>query len=1161
MRPSRRVRELLDSVSTNDEETTISGMGDSGFGGRWCLERLLPAEYDRFFRQLQALITKPGAFMPAINERAKGWARLAFDFDCEPLPFLDHDAERRRTIEFTQLARLFVQELEMHFTGYDYASCVVARSDKYRFRLLFPGVCYVSSDTVGLLVRMVRRKCYGTPLYAHMCDKDPGKVFDFAPTLAMALRVHGTCKDGMRSKQYRVVATVCDSDGRAPDTDRLSVRPSDEDYERLFESPHTAFLHACSKFARDTITGHIRPHNHYWRYSVLSTMWNMEPHDSESDSETLDDDGHAVLLLSKRLLVVEYRGERCALLLHGERADTATLVYMHGEVRLVSGLNEHQVPDDELLDSDLLEGALIGMFTEHLRPPRVRSLLQFPLELFAYSKGYCPLQTHFNEETERYEFEYPVCEERRIKFEFDSGRMAELALAAIGKQRPAEFELSSETNVVRDRTKRYCNEAFRIPRYEVGTLVLEIEADCGSGKTVFALEYIERAMRLVPSATLLVVAPRAQLCSQLCTKVQSIVKLDVHNYQNGPWPDGDDAPRCCVVTLDSLVKTVAPNGVGPHKPTIVLLDEVELSAQHLASSATFSNTVDGRLRTLQTLMIIMANSRRVLAMDAHFGFGASLFLSMVAVKKAELMPASSMHYLHLTLEHRQSVQYTLLQDEVRRVDLIRLDLIAGKNVIVFEPTPRVAMALQSTFQEWSTLLIHGHSPSEMKEEFARDPNAYLHRHAIRLLIHTTSIGVGISIDNERVLQPAGGTAHYFDSSYVAYRPFLPDTAIVQGCFRARDLGHGATRNINFLFDRQMRCNFHRMLSMPTVGDALAEFETVLLENRDMFKRYSDLVMVSGINGRITVDYRDINTIFVACMLRSGEFAVAVQAITCKTRLYDESIELVHEGVASDASAVRDFKRCIKGVTVDASIKATDGPRTLSQKERLLGEIGYGLKCGKESPAFMGRLEYGMSHPSNIRRMTALLVLLTCDSRELRKHVVGVLDNVTESTPLYQANDARGITVGYEAVLAAAALKALGFNTADMLANPSTRVEPNTEVEVETPDGTMAQFDTWFSTALGMVRGERWTACKRSKSLSVRAAQFVNCFCGGKLYGVRSGVLDGQQVRLSAELVPGYLMTNGLEVPQRLLEFCNRFSGTWEAYIENEKRNVVQRPVY
>lgn len=1122
-------------------------MGDPGFGGKWCLERLAPQQYDDFFRRLQATISR-GA-MPAMNERAKGWAKLAFDFDCEPLPFLDHDAERRRVTEFVQLARLFVQELEMHFTGYEYASCVVARSDLYRFRLLFPGVCYIGLDTVGLLSRMVKRKCHGTPLTAYFEDG----IFDMAPTVAMALRIHGTCKDGRKAKQYRVIHTVRDSQDNEPAVDRLSIRPNAEDYATLFEQPQNAYLQAASTFAREQVNGAVRVHSHYWRHSVLGMLWDMEPREDESDSEDMEEDLHTMLLLSKRLLVVEYRGDRAVLLLHGDRGDSATVYYQSGDVRYLNGLQQHQFTEEELRDGevDLLEGPLIEMFTPHLRPPRVRSLLQFPLELFTYSRGYCPLQVVWDETAGKYEFNYTVSDRRRVEFEMDTGRMVDLAMAAVGKTRPEEFIVTSETTVCRNPQVRYCNQAFRVGNYRAGTVIVEIEADCGTGKTVFALEYIKKMMERAPASTLLVVAPRAQLCSQLMTKVRDIIGVDVHNYHDGAWPEDS---RACVVTLDSLVKVVAPHGV-ERAPTIILLDEVSLTAQHLASSSTFSSTVDGRLRTLQTLQIIMARSQRVVAMDAHFGFGASLFLAMVAVKRLELERHSSLHYLHLSLQHRQPVQYTLLNDEGRRVQLIRLDLIAGKRVIVFEPTPRIANALADLFQEWPVLVIHGHSESETKEQFASDPNAYLHRHGIRLLIHTTSIGVGVSIDNEAVYQPAGGTAHYFDTSYVSYRPYLPDTAIVQGCFRARDLGHDV-RNINFIFDRAMRARYHRLLSIPTVADALVRFETQLMEHRDLYKRYQELVIVSGINGRCTVDYTDINTVFIACMLASGELAVDIQAITCRTRLFDESIEFAREGVVSDAADIRNFKRAVKGVKSDLSIKVTDGPRTVSQKERLLHEIGYGFDAGKRSPAFMGRLELGMSHPSNLRRMAALLTLLTCDSRELRQHVVGVLNNVTESMPLYQTNDSRGITVGAEALLAAGALKSLGFDTT-ALDGSTPRSPVNTEVLVESTSGELVPFSAFFDTMRRTLHGERWNLCMRSKSTVVRTGQFLNAFFGGKVYGVRSGVLDKRQIRLSGELVPGYLRANGLEVPEPLSRYCARFDGTWNAFMDAETRGVPQ----
>ena len=1143
----------------DDGPATITGMGDYRFGGSWCLERCTPELYDEVFRKLQGWITSPGARMPAMNERSYGWAILALDFDCEKLPFLDHDAEARRIKEFTQLGSLFVQELEMHFTGYVTASCVVVRNDVYRFRLLFPGVVYVSVDSVSLLVRMVRRKCYGTSLYGHLADD----VLDMGPTAKMALRVHGTTKDNSLQRRYKLVTTIPDSEGNLAPIDRLSIRPSHLHYDLMLESPDSAYLRARSVVARDTIQGVVKTHKHQWKPTALSAIFDLEPNEDESDSDDLDQDEPTMHLLGRRIIVAEHRGVKALVLLHGERADTATVHYDDGRTTIVDGLEAHQYTEEEMADEpDLLNGPLISLFTEALLPPRISTLLQFPLELFVYRPGFSPLQVGWDEEAERYEFDYQASERRRITLELDTAQMARWALAAVG----AEFqgEIDGETRYVNDPSRPYCNQAFNIGHInEQRTLVVQIEADCGAGKTVFALEYIKTLLDRGSKSTVLCVAPRAQLCAQLRTKMQTAFGFPVHYYQDGVWPHDS---RACVVTVDSLVKTVAANGVTRY-PTIILLDETELTAHHIATSSTLSGqAVDGRLRTLETLQVLLAHSRRVLAMDAHFGFGASLFLAMITVKRAQLGLDSDIKYLHLHHEKQHRLKYIVTQDEASRVVKIREDLLANKNVIVFEPSPKKALALSSLFMEWQPLVVHGHSPAELKEEFARDPNAYLAKHNVRLLIHTSSIGVGVSIDSQRMFMPAGdyGKAHHFDTSYVAYRPFLPDDAIVQGTHRARDLldtPNGA-REVNVLLDKRMRYRYSELLSMPTIGDALMGFEQQLMDNRELFKGFGALAILSRIDARLTIDKRDINTLFIAAMLYSSRLAVNVQGLTLRTRLVDDAVELELERTPAAGALAADVRRAEKAVVLRADITDDDGPHTVSQKERLLKCIGYPFDAGKRSRSFMGRLEYGMSHPSNLRRCTALLVQLLCGDAALRKHVISVLDNETETTPLYQVDDRTGVTVGVETVVASGALSALGFTLPMLTASQVPQRTSDMDAIVGNVDGTLTPFSDLFESVLPQLKGERWASCKRkTKQPEKQVMSFLNCYFGGKVFLVRGGVWDSRQLRLSAELVPNYMQARGLQCPPEVEAYCAAFNGTWDAFIQTEARGVPQSSIY
>lgn len=1147
------------SLYLSEGVSTITGMGDYGFGGRYCLERTTPALYDELFTDIQAMISRPNVLMPAMNERAYGWALLALDFDCAALFFLDHDAERARTSDMLQVAKVFVQELEMHFTGYMHASAVIVRNDVHRYRIYFPGVAYIEMGAVKLLLRLVKRKLFGTELYHYINDD-----LDIAPTTNLTLRVHGTSKGNSIKRKYHVVATLADSRGNIADIKRLSIRPSAAHYARLLEDPTHSYLIACSTFARQAHNGSAKPG--LWNTTVLNHVFNVDISDDESSEDSVfgshsdDDDnvdGPTALLISDRLLVLEHKGIRAAVMLHGNRADSATVVRSDGSYDYIEHLNQHQL--DEPVDIDdgrLLPGTTVALFTDALTDPKINSVFQFPLELLVYRKGFSPLDVQFQDG--KYHYDYHASPQRRFNTDINTGNMAKLAALAIGRPFDPNFNIVSTSQTVDDEGVTKVNEALVLdPDPAIGTLVLEIEAGCGAGKTVFSLQFIDQLMRKYPAATFLCVTPRAQLCNQLCTKIRNISQQEPHYYAKGPWPAN---ARICVSTLDSLVRCVAPDGIS-RTPTIVLLDEVELIAHHLATSDTFSTvSADGRLRTIENLMILLASARYVIAMDACFGFTASLFLSMIAIKRQELQIFDSLHYHHFRLVNHQQLKYTILSDDARRVDKIRDCLHNNKNVIVFEPSPRSALALASMFPTYADdiVVIHGKSDTATKNQFSSDPIEYLTRNHVRLLIHTTSVGVGISIDEP-----------YFDSSFVTYRPFLCDDAIVQGSHRARHLEDtvNGVREINITFDPRMRRAVSRLASIPTIGDALLTFERNLRLHKSFFNKYSEMARVSGFDGRVKVDFSDINTVFIAAITVSSELAVSIQSLVCQTRATDQATEFNVEGQPSDADARKEFREAERSVVFRHTIDAGDTDVDVRSKIRLVHNVGvngidFNVPGSVASPSFMGRLTLGMSHPSNLRRFFSLLVYLNCSQVALRRHVIDVLNNVTETAPMFSLDETRGITVGLETLVAVGALTAIGFKGAADLTVPKLRPTVDNSVLVEGFDGNHIAFADLFEHAQRIFKSERWLPSKRSDKPDTRVRQFLNCYLGGQVFSCRSPFgFDTRQFALSAELVPGYCRANSLDCPPEVTDYCVQFVGTWANFIRAEESGVRQLKIF
>ena len=1157
----------------------MTGLNHRDFGGRFCLE-LSPQAYDNFFTELQAIVTAPGASTPPINERA-WWATLAFDIDYERNE--DEDVGRCRHAHVCELARLFAQELEMHFTGFAHASAIVCVSVANRFRLYFPGVPYIGMVAVYKLLHLVKEKAY-----ADIDLRECLEVLDEGPTKQRHLRVHGTIGvdnegNDKPSGRYRVCCVVPDSSGYAPPTHRLSIRPDTAAYEKMLRDPENAYLRCCSDFVRQP--RHNREDDSYWMVDLLEMLFDVDPIETESEDSIFDESEEErvepiALLISPLLVVAEYKDDRCLLTLHGYRADTGTAHYLDGSVCIITGLNAVQLPEPvNQNDPSLLTGVVASPFTELLRQPQVVDMSSFPVSLFCYSRGVTPVTPVYDSEENTLEYVFRGASATR-QVTHDGGEASTQSLVELLVKSCSieleRFSVSSDSNVISNRDIARFSDAFSVDdvfsKRNVDTEVTEIVAGCGVGKTVFALKVIDR-LKHRPRFSVLVVTPRAQLCTQLAVKLHDATGLATHIYTDGEWPASSPA---CVVTLDSLVKCVAERGVS-RRPTLVLLDEIELTARHVATSETLSSSVSQRLRTLETLLVLLANARYIIAMDAHFGYAASMLLAMAALRSGKMAPDRSMHFTRLKLvDNRVRQQYCVLADDYRRFVRIRDSLIEGRNVIVFESSPRKAQALMSLLEAYvqapaTALLVHGKSDAELKRMFSSNPSEYLRVNKVQLFIHTSSVGVGVSIDEP-----------HFHEAHVAFRPHMSDEAAVQASHRARHLESSqliepedvegeeprvphVVREVFVRFDERMRFAERGLATIRTVGDAVSTFERRLSMSREFYRKYADFARISEFDARVTASLKDPNTLFVAALLAASEMSVNHQGIFTVMRVFDDAVSMRFEGTRSSDDELRMIREAERAVEFDLSVLPTDAPRTMAQKTRLARSIGYEFDEGLHSKAFQGRLAFGMSHPSNLRRFTALLVLMLVDEPALSLHMQRVLENVTETMPLYAHDDARGVTVGVEAIAAYACLRAFGIETAQQFSSPQVLVRsPDWGTRVTNFTGAETDFDELFETIMRRFRGPRWAKCWRNKTNCSKARRFLNSFftnMGESVINSRTMAWDARQVRLSAELVPGYCHVHSIDMPQVVLDWCAQFNGTWSQFIDDEKNGVHQQPIY
>lgn len=373
-------------------------------------------------------------------------------------------------------------------------------------------------------------------------------------------------------------------------------------------------------------------------------------------------------------------------------------------------------------------------------------------------------------------------------------RILSLQLLATSLVKRAGFEMPATTTFVRhERRRDECvrdgdertfllnvdafSAAVSLPPVGQRRVVF-VQAPCNSGKTHLAAYALRSCawMGLVDvGLQALVVAPSVALCDSLKARVQAAQpQLTVKLYSEAR---GDDlrSANIIVCCINSLYKIAySRDGRRVYSPAVLIIDELAVVNQAVLCG----DHMSGRhAQAARALTSIAASARLVVAMDKDVGLREQSLLALVSVVDARtaaetLEPVPPREFVELVVTDDEPIDVDV--GSVKLVQsLIAYELSEGGAIAAFVPIPSRARALATALvdrgvvSEDEVTVLEGDTPLVDKRLFSSDPDAFIEANNTRLLIYTSTLSVGVSIEIRRFTRVV-----VFDSQIHSWRTVL-----------------------------------------------------------------------------------------------------------------------------------------------------------------------------------------------------------------------------------------------------------------------------------------------------------------------------------------------------------------------------------------------------
>lgn len=299
-----------------------------------------------------------------------------------------------------------------------------------------------------------------------------------------------------------------------------------------------------------------------------------------------------------------------------------------------------------------------------------------------------------------------------------------------------------------------------------------IEADCGTGKTVALARRLARVFHQLPLAKILVVAPRISLVRQLKgVLIEEINKaldgrLEVkgHFYGDGPLPEDCQVLTTTVHSLPKFTNTF----------DVVMIDELETVALNLATDPTLGYPNNRREKVFSALFTAVSTARLVLAIDRDIGLASKMLIGFFINQQQLYTYNNSQDPILSMIADPNILRWQQGCNKVTNVSHVKIDKVTRtivhefslkyalhwlkqmiknhKRVVVFqtncEKVYQIEEFLKKECPDAKVLTMTGVTHTNDRTEFAGDPNGSVTTSNCDVLIHTSAVGIGVSITIE-----------------------------------------------------------------------------------------------------------------------------------------------------------------------------------------------------------------------------------------------------------------------------------------------------------------------------------------------------------------------------------------------------------------------------
>lgn len=1115
---------------------SLTTMGDwNRQRGTWNAENLTPSAYHSLFEKVCGLnrhAYELGAPNGPLNERSFYFSRLILDFD-----FTGKATERREAMR--QLEALAKSVLRNHFNCPE-PEVYLTSNEKQNYHM-HVDVLVVCQSTAERFVSMLKAECWSNPFLKSVLS-----AYDSSPTKQMHIRMILTDKPKREGNAVYFAESPYA---------RYSIRPSEDLYREFIQNGR--HLQCTSVISCNQLPAEL---THTWNPVWLQKIFPEEESDASSEmSEEMRMEPHFLLSGEEWFTATAscHMHHNCAIYalcrLFSDRPHAIVWKFCEKNPRMFSSelpVKQHYFDLRHMQD---VPAPVPYCVPESVRPLQ---LVDIPIETLCYRHG---LSVNLAD----------VTDERRVDMQYmqENWQIDDMYNAFMQLRGVEDSQMDFTTE--RRSGNRFTEHFMPHEPLSAHQQVQMIEAPCGGGKTHYAIDRLKFINRKT-----LVIAPREQLCYSLAQRLKAeIPGAVVQIYKEKALRDDVQFYVC---TVDSLAKHMCDMFGGYcFDAKVVLIDEIETVVEHCFYSDTLQEK-NKRERVIKILCSAIGNARLSIIMDRDMSVKSKLFLAwMLAETRVDEAPIA---VDELILEKKERIRVVEYEKYTALVKSIHDALSEGRRVIVFETSCTYARTLykymleefppcadaecgcrtmpleadvegpepQSCGKKRITL-IAGDSDSVLKRKFSTNPDKYVRQERVDLLIHTSAVGVGISID-----------APHFNDIYVVPRSHMDNRAIQQGVYRCRKpIGDedgvrvyhmcrvGLNRSNNLLF----RC--------PTLLTAYYDLKDRLVLDKHAIKLYSGLPNVLS-NGAMDLEFNGFN-LLAAAMFMMRDMSLRLHDLIWRHECYDFDIDVTLCTESHDKDLNKRLNSCKRDIgpelEQEAGLTGTEHDTERQKKEALMENLGVTDPRFINSNVFQYRAQHEMQQ-SNMERLHCYLAInatgpqlgsqsdlvrLDCEQETLQTHIKESV--FREASYLSMLLPASHFTNGHTVTLT----------------HTSVLPDPFTGERLELCEFIKKHFSTKRRYKnvlynLNRVKALEPDSEKHQAAVKALVKKTIRSYFG---VGIFTGnAIDLQEVNLSISVLPQWASKHQQPMSEEMSTYCRAQEGVWFPILAQEQAGTL-----